>query len=79
MLWDHEKTKVGGVTSEPNPKFSVCAVNSSPFIVYVTSAQVIGKGGSGGQHDSAGPLAIVFSKLSAPNEKQFVNADSAQV
>jgi hypothetical protein len=79
MLWYHEKTKVGGVTSGPNPKFSVCAVNSFPFIVYVTSAQVSGNGGSGGQHNSAGPLAIVFSKLSAPNEKQFVNIDSAQV
>ena len=79
MLWYHEKTKVGGVTSGPNPKFSVCAVNSSPFIVYVTSAHVIGKGGSIGQHNSAGPLAIVFMKLSPPKAKQFVNADSAQV
>jgi hypothetical protein len=79
MLWDHEKTKVGGVTSGPNPKFSVCAVNSTPFIVYVTSAQVTGNGKSVGQHDSAGPVAIVFSKLSAPNEKQFVDANSAQI
>jgi hypothetical protein len=79
MLRDHEKTKVGGVTSGPNPKFSVCAVNSPPFIVYVTSAQVTGNGRLVGQHDSAGPLAIVFMKLSPPKAKQFVNADSAQV
>jgi hypothetical protein len=65
MLWDHEKTKVGGVTSEPNPKFSVCAVNPSPFIVYVTSAQVIGNGRSVGQHDSAGPTDIAFIALTA--------------
>jgi len=78
MLWYHEKTKVGGVTFEPNPKFSVCAVNSSPFIVYVTSAQVI-RGLKVGQHNSAGPAAIVFSKLLAMKSKQFATADSAQV
>ena len=78
MLWYHEKTKVGGVTSGPNPKFSVCAVNSTPFIVYVTSAQVIGNGASVGQHDPAGPTDIEFRALSALNEKQFVNAGSAQ-
>jgi len=33
ILWNHEKIKVGGVTSDPNPKFSVWASNGSPFIV----------------------------------------------